>query len=304
MYAQLGNIQFKLLPVAALDEKYSYSFAEHQVIEGKPLLQFIGDNLDEANISLRFHFTFCDPEAQFNLLKAEAAKHEALPFLFATGKYLGRYIICEINKTTVMTADNGYPLCIEARLQLKEFVDTDPLASRERGQKRAALGLQGKGNIASATAVGSNKAACVAGQIKASAAQIGTISGRMSELTAGLKSIPGAAEIASQVTAATAQIREQVGPIMAQTQSLAADAQGAGSAIQGHATQISSISSSITQVLSGLPGPAAKLGGQIEALNRIISSQATTTNTLSQLAQGGAVSAQQRAQTITRILPG
>jgi len=303
MYAQLGNIQFELLPFQALDEKYAYSFAEHQVIEGKPLLQFIGDNLDEANISLRFHFTFCDPEAQFNLLKAEAARHEALPFLFASGKYLGRYIICEINKTTVMTADNGYPLCIEARLQLKEFVDTDPLASRERGQKRAAPGLQGKGNVA-ATAVGSNKTACVAGQIKASAAQIGTVSGRMSELAARLKTIPGAAEISSQVTAATAQIGEQVGPIMTQTQSLATDAQGAGSAIQEHAAQISSISSSITQVLSGLPGPAAKLGGQIGALNRIVSAQATKTNPLGQLAQGGAVNAQQRAQTITRMLPG
>lgn len=303
MYAQLGNVQFELLPIEALDEKFSYSFAEHQVIEGKPLLQFIGDNLDEANISLRFHFTFCDPEAQFNLLKAEAARHEALPLVFANGKYLGRYVVTEISKTTVMTADNGNPLCIEARLQLKEFTEADHLAGRERAQKENAPGLRGKGNISTAE-VGSNKLACVAGQIKGAAAQIGTVSGRMSGVAGKLGSIPGAAGMASQLTAASAQIGEQVGPIMSRAQSLAADVQGAGSEIQGYATQISSISSSITRVLSGLPGPAAKIGAQIGALNRIVSGQATTIATLSQLAQGGAIDARQRAQIITRMIPG
>ncbi len=303
MYAQLGNIQFELLPIESLDERYSYNYAEHQVIEGKPLLQFIGDNLNEANISVRFHFAFCDPETQFNLLKAEADRHEALPFLFATGKNLGYYVICEISKNTVITADNGRPLCIEARLQLKEYSDSDLLASRTAAQKRNALGLKGKGNIASAASVTGNKTACIAGQVKANASQIGNLATRISASADELKTKIGTAEIVGQIKAATAQINDQVGPIMAQAQYLAAGAQNAAASIQGYATQVSSVSSSITRVLSGLPGPAAKIGERMAALNRGISAQATHTITLSQLAQGGAIEANQRAQIITRILP-
>jgi|GEM_PF-691585 len=305
MYAQLGNIQFELLPIESLDERYSYDFAEHQVIEGKPLLQFIGDKLDETNIGIRFHFAFCDPEEQFDLLKAEADRHEALPFLFATGKKLGYYVICDISKTTVMTADNGRRLCIEARLQLKEYSDPDLLASRTSAQKRNALGLKGKGNIASASSAAGNKTACIAGQVKANASQIGRLADRISASADGLKAkfAGSTAEIAGQIKAATAQINDQVGPIMAQAQSLAAGAQDAAATIQGYATQISSVSSSITRVLSGLPGPAAKIGERMEALTRSISTQAIQTITLSQLVQGGAIEASQRAQIITRMLP-
>jgi phage protein U/uncharacterized protein YoxC len=306
MYAQLGNIQFELLPIESFDERYSYNYAEHQVIEGKPLLQFVGDNLDEANISVRFHRAFCDPEQQFNLLKAEADRHEALPFLFATGKNLGYYVITDIGKTTVATADNGQPICLEARIQLKEHSDPDLIASRTAAQKRSALGLKGKGNVAAMAGTNANKAAVIAGQVKANAGQMNNLAARISTLADDLKATYAgtAAGISSQVKAAADQIKEQTGPMMAQAQSLAAGVQGAAANIQVYAAQVSGISSSITRVLSGLPGPAAKLGQRMEALNNGIATQAESTITLSQLAQGGAIEAGQRAQIITRMLPG
>jgi phage protein U len=308
MYAQLGNIQFELLPIESFDERYSYNYAEHQVIEGKPLLQFVGDNLDEANISVRFHFAFCDPEAQFALLKEEADRHEALPFSFTSGKYLGYYIISEISKTTVVTADNGYALCIEARLQLKEWSDPDPMASHVAAQKRKALGLSGKGSLAKSYFLtnAQNRTALIAGQVKANAGQMNNLASRISTLADDLKATYAgtAAGISSQVKAAADQIKEQTGPMMAQAQSLAAGVQGAAANIQVYAAQVSGISSSITRVLSGLPGPAAKLGQRMEALNKGIATQAESTITLSQLAQGGAIEAGQRAQIITRMLPG
>ncbi len=305
MYAQLGNIQFELLPITGLDERYAYDFAEHQVIEGKPLLQFIGDKLDEANISIRLHRAFCDPQFQFDALKAQADLHQALPFLFATGKFLGYYVVCEITKTTVKTFADGAPLCIEGRLQLKEWVDTNPLGTRQAAQQKSAPGLAGKGPVAVATAAPGNTRAIVAGQLKSGAAQMGATAGKISSLGDRLKSGFGdaAAAIADQVQTATAGISAALAPVTAMVQDLASGVQGAAAIVQGQIQTVAGLSSNITRILSGLPGPAGRLGCQMEQLNRDISRQATDGITLCQLIQGDSIEAGTRAQMITRMLP-
>jgi phage protein U len=315
MFAQLGSVQFNVFPIDGFEERFAYAFAEHQVIEGKPRLQFIGDNLDETTIGLRWHVNFCDPLASWNQLKAEADKHQALNLVFGDGSNLGRRVITELCKTLVSTADNGRPICIEARATLREYFDDQPLATLETAKKIAAPGLAGTGPIGKAIPAPGNKVAAVAGEIKAQAAQIKKDASLMSKLVSMLASgvvslMKMAGPILAQMDKVISAVLDKVGPILDQVKVLAQNAQAAAGVIQGYARQIqgyatmvAGFSSQIARITSGLPAPLNKVGNRISALNSSISSQATKTITLSSLVQGDAIEAGTRAQMICRMLP-
>ena len=56
MFAVLGDIEFELITYwDGFEATFGVDYAEHARIEGKPGLQFIGDRLDEIQISLVFH---------------------------------------------------------------------------------------------------------------------------------------------------------------------------------------------------------------------------------------------------------
>ena len=63
MFAQLGDIKFELITYFnGWDETVSYNYVQHDRIENKPVLQYVGKNLLEENIRLNFHRSFCVPE--------------------------------------------------------------------------------------------------------------------------------------------------------------------------------------------------------------------------------------------------
>ncbi|MEI8390092.1 MAG: phage tail protein [bacterium] len=126
MFAQLGNIQFNLITYFnGLDDVQKHNFAEHQTIESKPKLQFIGDELDELNIKLNFHSSFCVPETEIKKLKDTAKKHQELAFILGNGKYVGKYVIQEISSTTQQCDKFGNLLSIEAEIKLKEWSENN-----------------------------------------------------------------------------------------------------------------------------------------------------------------------------------
>lgn len=301
MYLTLGNIVFEALPIIGLDERYGYDFAEHAVIEGKPLLQCIGDRLDETSLSIRFHFAFCDPDAAFDQLKAAADRHDALRFSSGDGRNYGMRVVTELAKTLVQTADNGRPMVIESQLTLKEWVDADPLGSRQAAQKKNAPGLQGKGPIGKVTPAPRQQAIIAAGQVKANAAQIAKDAGKISALADMLPA--GLSGAVNQLKTMAGQIQATVAPAIQQAQNLAAGVQGAAAEVQGKITDISGFASDITRITSGLPYPASLIGDQIASVNRRISTKVTEVITLTSLTQGGAIEAGTRAQMITRMLP-
>ena len=63
MWALLGDLWFDLLlaPETA-DLSTRHDYAVHPVIEGKPKVQWTGDELDERNWTIRLHSVFCDPD--------------------------------------------------------------------------------------------------------------------------------------------------------------------------------------------------------------------------------------------------
>jgi len=122
MFAQLGNIKFDLITYFnGIEESMKCTYAEHQTIKSKPKLQFIGDELDEFNIKLNFHSSFCIPEDEIKKLKDTAKKHQELSFILGNGRYIGKYVIEEISSTTQQTDKVGNIMSIEAELKLKEW---------------------------------------------------------------------------------------------------------------------------------------------------------------------------------------
>ena len=75
MFAQLGEIKFDLITYFnGIEETNSYNYAEHPRINQKPMLQFLGENLQEQSIKLNFHTNFCTPELEIKKLKEVAKK--------------------------------------------------------------------------------------------------------------------------------------------------------------------------------------------------------------------------------------
>ena len=139
MFLLLGSIGFgKLQSPTGFEGKLAISYAEHQVIEGKPLLQYTGDGLGEISLSFLFHADFCDPQAVWDDLVTLATSHKAFPLSQGNGLLLGQFVIADISRTTTYAADDGTLYGFECKLSLKEYVDPEPLTTKKKAQQKKA----------------------------------------------------------------------------------------------------------------------------------------------------------------------
>lgn len=123
MYALYGETEFDVVGFFdKLGFKHSVDYAEHKLIDGKPRLQWIADNLDEINVTLVFHTMFCDPTAELNKLKQAMTAHEPAALVFGNGEYNGRFVITEISPEIIHTDPTGNPISSQCQVSFKEFV--------------------------------------------------------------------------------------------------------------------------------------------------------------------------------------
>jgi len=127
MLAQLGDIKFELITqFNGLTENSSYNYAEHERIDDKPLLQFLGANLQELTIKLNFHTFFCSPEEEIKRLKEAAGAGTALKYIKGNGEYVGVFVIEEIGSSTEQTSNDGFLVSIQIEIRLKEYTGEIP----------------------------------------------------------------------------------------------------------------------------------------------------------------------------------
>ena len=123
MYAILGDIQFDLITYFdGFESTFSADYAEHKLIEGKPRLQFIADNLDEIKIELTFHESFCDPEMELLKLKDALASHEAMALVLGNGEYKGWFVLTNVDAVSKQTTEGGTLIALDAKITLREYV--------------------------------------------------------------------------------------------------------------------------------------------------------------------------------------
>jgi phage protein U len=130
LFAVLGEIQFQVVGSPEAYESFgAYDFAEQKVIESKPQLQWVGDDLERVKLELVWHASFTNPTAQLALLRATAAEHLAQPLVFGNGEFRGFFVIESINVKSQQLSAGGAPIAIRVALALKEWNSDLPLLS-------------------------------------------------------------------------------------------------------------------------------------------------------------------------------
>lgn len=127
MFAQLGDIKFELITYFnGLNETVSYNYAQHERIENKPIIQFLGKNLVEESLKLNFHRSFCIPEDEIQKLIEVADNATPLKFIKGNGEYIGVFVIEEIGKAVEQASPLGDLMSIQIDIRLKEYTGKIP----------------------------------------------------------------------------------------------------------------------------------------------------------------------------------
>jgi len=140
VHALLGAVAFDVLTgPESMDESFSANYAEHALIEGKPRLQWVGDNLNEVTWQLMFHAGFCTPTIELFKLRAAVAAHLPLPLVLMSGAHQGWFVPVSVDVTTRMTRHDGTVLWLEARLTLRESPPPVPMPDATPSQEPVAV---------------------------------------------------------------------------------------------------------------------------------------------------------------------
>ena len=134
MFAQLGDIEFELITYFnGMNESQSYNYAQQERINQKPVLQFLGLNLQEQDIKLNFHASFCTPEDEIKKLKDVANLGTPLKFIKGNGDYVGVFVITEIASVTEQATNEGDLISVQVDLKLREYTGLIPEDSQTEG---------------------------------------------------------------------------------------------------------------------------------------------------------------------------
>jgi phage protein U len=144
LFAALGDIQFEVVgSPEGYESAGAYDFAEQRVIESKPRLQWVGDDLERLKFELMWHSSFTNPAVQLALLRATAAQHLALPLVFGNGGFRGFFVIESIKMKSQQLSAGGAPIAIRVALALKEWiVDPQLFSSALRVATFSPLGIR------------------------------------------------------------------------------------------------------------------------------------------------------------------
>lgn len=151
MFAFLGNIRLgtnALTGPNAVSDKLKAALPKLEPARGKPVLQDMGDDLDEKKMSFFFDETFCDPQTEYSKLEAAYLSRQALAYVGGDGLYRGKsYVIESLDTTTKKTTSEGRAVRIEVEIDMIEVPEAGTLSFLGSLAQGLAPAL---GNIASA----------------------------------------------------------------------------------------------------------------------------------------------------------
>lgn len=121
----LGNVAFEV----SSDRVFTWNdcvrdvksnFAEHEVVEGKSRLQFLGMGLDEFSLAVTLDCSFCSPEVEmkrFDEMQESGKAHR----LIIGGKVFGRFVLESQTQNRARTDGQGRTMVAYVQLKLKEY---------------------------------------------------------------------------------------------------------------------------------------------------------------------------------------
>lgn len=122
MFAILGEIEFELLGgLTGMDYRSTADWAEHSLIQGKPLLEWIGEGLDEYSLAITLHASLGDPDKRLRELREAKAAHQPLAFVLGGGDYLGAFVLTELSNNVRRTTAMGRLHSATLAVTLREY---------------------------------------------------------------------------------------------------------------------------------------------------------------------------------------
>lgn len=122
MFAILGDIEFTLSGgITGMEQRGTADWAEHARIQGKPLLEWIGEGLDEINLNIDLHPMLGDPAARWRALREAKAKHEPLALVLGNGDYLGPQVVADLTLQHRRMTATGQLASATVQLRLREY---------------------------------------------------------------------------------------------------------------------------------------------------------------------------------------
>lgn len=147
-YIILGDVGYALLTSpTSYDLEKRADYAEHEVTEGKPLLQYMGPGLDQIALSFTFHADFVDPQSSWDELVGVLDARTAFPVSMGNGLFMGTFVLTELARIATVTDQDGSLVAIDCQVKLKEWVDIAPLETKKAEQKQTAKAVSKPGKI-------------------------------------------------------------------------------------------------------------------------------------------------------------
>ena len=122
MFAILGDIEFTVAGgVSAIEHSGAADWAEHPRMQGKPLLEWVGEGLDECQLTLELHPLLGEPEQRLRALRLAKTQHQPLAWVMGSGEYLGPYVITHLSNVIRRTSATGQLLAATLQISLREY---------------------------------------------------------------------------------------------------------------------------------------------------------------------------------------
>jgi phage protein U len=171
VFAILGEIPFQVVgSPEALSDSRSYDYAEHRVVQARPRLQWLADDLVTIKLEMLLHSSFTDPAASLLTLQLAASTHSALPLVFGNGDFRGYFVITAIDTVSRQLSGIGDIFAIVVRLSLRESpVEFDAGAPPIPAFLPLALAAAGASSTSSTATVLSSGASALAALVAPSA---------------------------------------------------------------------------------------------------------------------------------------
>lgn len=103
-----------------LREERRARYATHDVLNLEQLLQFLGIDLANIELSMSFHHAFCVPQEELDALRAVLEEHKA-HVLVVGGFNLGEFVLEDLNNVWTHVSALGQLLHATVTVRLKEY---------------------------------------------------------------------------------------------------------------------------------------------------------------------------------------
>lgn len=122
----LGQLPFvcsihKVLTFNNMTRESSVRWAKHEIIGGKPVLEYVGEDLSSISLDIRFDVSLgMSPEMGLARLK-RMMENKQYKTLVIGNEYIGRFVIESISEDRPQYDGNGFCLVATASIKLTEW---------------------------------------------------------------------------------------------------------------------------------------------------------------------------------------